>query len=40
VLVLTGVSRRADLEATDTRPDYVFDHLPEVEEALRRGDGR
>jgi 4-nitrophenyl phosphatase len=38
VLVLTGVSRRADLATTPAQPDFVFESLPELVEALRRGD--
>lgn len=34
VLVLTGVSRRADLEAADILPDYVFTDLPALTQAI------
>lgn len=40
VLVLTGVSRRADLTATETQPDLVFESLAEFQEALHRADAR
>jgi hypothetical protein len=38
VLVLTGVSRRADLAGARTQPDLVLEGLPALQEALG-GDG-
>jgi 4-nitrophenyl phosphatase len=38
VLVLTGVSRRADLAGARTSPDLVFEDLPALQEALS-GEG-
>jgi ribonucleotide monophosphatase NagD (HAD superfamily) len=29
-LVLTGVSKRADLEASEHKPDYVLNSIPEL----------
>ncbi len=40
ILVLTGVAQRADLAASPTQPDYVFENLPQLQEALCRGDER
>jgi 4-nitrophenyl phosphatase len=37
ILVLTGVSRRDDLPSAPARPDFVFDDLPALQEALHRG---
>jgi arabinose operon protein AraL len=34
VLVLTGVTDRADLDGASTRPDYVIDSLGAIQEAL------
>ena len=33
-LILTGVSRREDIEAAETRPDYVFNDIAELMSAL------
>jgi 4-nitrophenyl phosphatase len=35
ILVLTGVSRRVDLAGTAAPPDHVFEHLPQLQEAMR-----
>ncbi len=40
ILELTGVAQRADLAASPTQPDYVFENLPQLQEALCRGDER
>jgi 4-nitrophenyl phosphatase len=33
ILVLTGVSSRADVEKNGVKPDYIFQDLPELEHA-------
>lgn len=33
-MVLTGVSRREDIEKAEAKPDYVFEGLPELKSAL------
>lgn len=40
ILVLTGVTQRADLAASPIQPDYVFADLAELQDAIRRGDER
>jgi 4-nitrophenyl phosphatase len=34
ILVLTGISQQQDLEASDTKPDYVFQDLIHLDEAF------
>jgi 4-nitrophenyl phosphatase len=38
VLVLTGVTDRADIEASDVDPDYVIDSLGDIDEVLQAFD--
>jgi 4-nitrophenyl phosphatase len=38
VLVLTGVTDRADIEASDVDPDYVIDSLGDIDEVLQALD--
>lgn len=39
ILVLSGETKQADLDKSTIRPDFVFDGLGSLAEALRAGDG-